>query len=372
MKVLVLCKRFSTGKDSLGERYGRLFHLPAGLVRQGWDVSVMSLSYRRWSGVVEVTPAPGFVWRDFPVGPAGLWAYRAAVASLKASPPDVVWSSSDSLHAVVGDRVARALRVPHVIDLYDDYEAFGLTRLPGLRRGLRSACVRAAGLTVVSHALMEINAKRMPSLAAQNYLPNGVAPISATTDRSRLRRRLGLPDAARLVGAVGALDPSRGIGDLFDAFELLAEGNPDVHLVLVGREQGPTRARRHPRIHRLGVVPHSEALDIIASLDVSVVCNRDGAFACACHPMKLVESAMVGTPVVAAAVGEVARLLHDHSESLYAPGDARSLAERIMGQLESPQPPDQALARHWDDLANDLSRILWGTIPGSPGGMARG
>lgn len=371
MRVLVLCKRFSTGKDSLADRYGRLFHLPEGLARHGWDVDVLSLSYRRWSGGVEAASAPRFAWRDFPVGPKGLLAYREAISGLEASPPDVVWSTSDALHAVIGARVASAFRVPHVVDLYDDYEAFGLTRIPGLRRGLRAACLSAAGVTVVSRTLMETLAQRMPGPIAQHHLPNGVMPLTVSGDKTALLSRLGLPHGARLVGTVGALDPERGIGDLFGSFEILARRFPDLHLVLVGREQGPSVSLRHPRIHRLGVLPHAEALAVIAALDVSVVCNRDGLFARACHPMKLVESAMVGTPVVAAAVGEVARLLQGRPDSLYRPGDLTGLAERIEAQLGSPKPLDPTLARQWDDLAEDLGRILVGVVRGARDGSSR-
>lgn len=358
MRVLVLCKRYSTGKDSAGERYGRLFHLPAGLARNGWDVEVLSLSYRLRSVAFEGLSTPGFAWQDVALNPAGLLAYRRSLQRQQGAPPDVVWSSSDALHAVLGDRIARALRRPHVIDLYDDYEAFGMTRLPGMRQALRSACRRAAGLTVVSRTLIETCAARMAPLPAQHHLPNGVIAAPLPFDRAALLRRLGLGPGVRLVGAVGALDASRGIDDLFEAFEILAASHPEVHLLLVGREYGPTLARRHPRIHRLGVVPHAEALAILAALDVSVVCNRDGAFARACHPMKLVESAMVGTPVVAAAVGEVARLLDQRPESLYPPGDAAVLAAHVAGQLVSPRPPDPALARSWDDLSRDLGRVL--------------
>src|SRR5690606_3151404 len=92
--------------------------------------------------------------------------------------------------------------------------------------------------------------------------------------------------------------------------------------------------------------------------DVSVVCNRDSRFSRACHPMKLVESAAVGVPVVAASVGEVARLLAPYPEMLYPPGDSEALVERIARQLETRHRPDASLASRWEEVSLRLHHVL--------------
>lgn len=362
MKVVMLCKRYSTGRDSLRDRYGRLFHLPAGLAQLGWDVQVFSLSYRSVSTPADVAMPSGLRWEDHSLGIRSLLDYRKAILRAGDGQPDVVWSSSDALNAVIGNWLARSLKVPHVIDLYDDYEAFGLTRLPGLRRMLRNACKSASALTVVSGTLMETMRKRLRTSPVQHLIPNGVGVRSLAFGKQDLLSRLGLPRNSRLVGVVGALDPGRGIDDVFDAFEIVSNRRSDVHLVLVGVERGPTLGRTHDRLHRLGPVPHDDALAIIASLEVSVVCNRDGLFARACHPMKLVESAGLGVPVVAAAVGEVARLLAGRPDALYSPGDSGDLAEKIMAQLDSPRPLDPGMARSWSEVSADLSAALKASV----------
>jgi len=229
VRLLFLCKRYSTGKDSLADRYGRLFHLPAGLARQGWDVTVQSLSYRLQSAPGSGQLSPGFRWQDFPVSLGGIHAYRRALRQYWGSPPGLVWSGSDALHVVIGNRVARKLGVPHVVDLYDDYESFGLTQLPGLRRAFRAACVRADGLTVVSTTLMETLTSLHGRGIRQWHIPNGVSIGALPFDRTGLLERLGLPRDARLIGMVGALDPSRGVADLFNAFAKLAPAIPELH-----------------------------------------------------------------------------------------------------------------------------------------------
>src|SRR5690606_28050444 len=163
-----------------------------------------------------------------------------------------------------------------------------------LRRAFRAACARAYGLTVVSATLMETLSSLHGDGIRQWHIPNGVSVGALPFDRAGLLARLGLPGDARLIGMVGALDRSRGVADLFDAFTRLAPIIPELHLVLAGRESGPTRDIRQPRIHRMGMLPHPEAIAVLAALDVSVVCNRDSRFSRACHPMKLIESAAVG------------------------------------------------------------------------------
>lgn len=273
---------------------------------------------------------------------------------------------ADAPHAIIGDRVARSLGVPHVIDLYDDYESFGLTKIPGMRPAFRNACRRASAITVVSEVLAGIVSERISFARRIHHLPNGVAPFQSCLGRAGLLEFLGLPPGSRLVGAVGALDDGRGIGDLFDAFDILSAEMPDLHLVLVGKERGRSLLRRGPRIHRLGVVSHSLAMSILAALDVSVVCNRDGAFARSCHPMKLVEAISVQTPVVAAAVGEVRRLLASRPDSLFEPGDPVSLARRIAGHLRQPKALDPALAKRWDEVSKKLSDLLFEILLDKP------
>lgn len=358
MKVLFLCKRHSTGKDSLEDRYGRLFQLPAGLAELGAEVQVLSLSYRLAPRESEVSLAPNFKWQDFSLTPRGLGAYFRVIRAMRSEPPDVVYSSSDALQIALGDRVARNLAVPHVADLYDDYEAFGLTRFPGLKSALRRACIRADQLTVVSQSLREIVSRRGALMTRIHHLPNGVETAVQRVSRTALLARLNIPPSARLVGAVGALDESRGITDLFDAFGRLENDHPDLHLVLVGKETGRTLSRRGQRIHRLGSLSHADALDVVGALDVAVVCNRDGAFARACHPMKLVEAISMSVPVVAAAVGEVRRLLESRPDSLYPPGDSAVLASRIASHLATPRPLDPSLARTWGEICVDLHEIL--------------
>lgn len=72
-------------------------------------------------------------------------------------------------------------------------------------------------------------------------IPNGVE-IAPFVKAERLDlTALGLPASARVIIAVGRLDPQKGLVHLLEAFPTLVARHDDVHLLLVG--DGPERAR---------------------------------------------------------------------------------------------------------------------------------
>jgi len=105
-------------------------------------------------------------------------------------------------------------------------------------------------------------------------------------------------------------------------------------------------------------LPHSQVPLLLRALDVGVVCNRDSSFGRACHPQKLVEMAACGLPLVAAAVGDAARLLGAQPKCLYTSGNAFELADRIATQLLRPQLPDSTIGADWSSLGRRLANLL--------------
>ncbi|HBD20821.1 MAG TPA: group 1 glycosyl transferase [Arenimonas sp.] len=357
MRVLMLCKRQYTGRDLLDDRYGRLHELPAGLAALGHEVLVVAASYRRRGAVDRFVDGVHWLGVDVLPWPGALFAaWRDAARSFR---PDVIVASSDALHLVAGERFARHLALPVVLDLYDDYESFSLTRLPGLRASLRDACMRADALVAVSRTLAALLVGRGGAVGRITVIGNGVpGHFVPSLSREQARAALGLPGQVPLVGTAGALSIGRGIGDLFSAFERLQSSRPEVRLVLAGPRDRDVGAAIPPATLDLGHLPHPEVGLVFRALDVGVVCNRDDAFARACHPMKLVEMAACGLPLVAADIGEVSSLLADRSDARYVAGDAEMLALRIAALLDSPAPVDSGLAEPWTSLAGRYAAVL--------------
>jgi len=362
MRVLVLCKRQYTGRDLLDDRYGRLFELPAELAARGHEVAGLACAYRPRGASFQ--PEAGVRWWSVDAWPSPL-AWRQQCDAIRSDiHPQVIWASSDAIHAIAAVGLGRRWGIPVVVDLYDDYESFGLTKLPGLRRMFRRACARADAMSVVSRALEETVRGRIPNAPPVEVISNGVPAGfgSNMPTREEARRRLGLPLELHLVGTAGALDASRGIADLLHAHALLRERRADVRLVVAGPRDGATAHALGEGVLDLGVLPHEHIPWLYSALDVGVCCNRDSVFGRACYPLKLVEMLACGLPVVAASVGDTAMLLQGYPCCLYPAGDISALTQRLEAQLSTPIIVPKRVALSWVVLAERLETLLHAAI----------
>ena len=151
MRILVLTKRQYMGKDLLDDRFGRFRELPLELARLGHQVHGLCLSYRarNEAHVIDCTASrDGQVeWqsvnlmRGFLPGLPGY--FRRARQLIGEFRPDIIWACSDAYHAILGARLAREFHCGLVIDLYDNFEAFSATKVPGVLSMFRSAVKHA-------------------------------------------------------------------------------------------------------------------------------------------------------------------------------------------------------------------------------------
>ncbi|HEY7841662.1 MAG TPA: glycosyltransferase family 4 protein [Gammaproteobacteria bacterium] len=360
MRILILSKRQYTGKDLLDDRFGRLYEIPENLAARGHEVRGLTLSYRR-RGEGRRDSSAGVHWDSVDIGAllTGLPRYLELLGgTLRDFRPDVVWASSDVFHALIAWKRCRAF-APVVIDLYDNYESFGGAMLPGVRRLFGRACREAAALTVVSGRLGEHVARRYAADNPKLVLGNAVRKdVFRPRPKHEARAALGLPVEARLVGTAGAITAQRGIDTLFEAFLRLAERDPALWLVHAGPADGTPARYPHPRIIDLGVLAHERVPELFSALDVAVVCNLDSSFGRFCFPQKFFEILACGTPVVAAAVGEVGDLLEAKADCRFPPGSAADLERCVRSQLDRPRPVTGLEVPDWSDRAAELERFL--------------
>lgn len=360
MRVLILSKRQYTGKDLLDDRFGRLFELPAALAKAGAEVRGVCVSYRRrQQGEFGFEGVGNLSWLSINALPGAArlpWQLASVVRKFR---PDVIWASSDVAMLCAGAWLSGGFSVPLVADLYDNYESFGLSRLPGAVKALRWACRRASRITVVSHALAGFVGSTYGATAPIDVLPNGVrTDIFYPGDRFQARHELGLPVDARLIGTAGALVKERGIEDLIKAHARLLEDDPGTCLVLAGpRDEVVSRLPPGSFID-LGILPHDRIGTLFRALDAGVVCNRDSEFGRYCFPLKLIEMRACGLPVVAAAVGDVAPYLAGRATSLYSPGDDLGLARNLRIQLDRLPDSLPMSPPGWPAVSGQLMAIL--------------
>ncbi|HET9299853.1 MAG TPA: glycosyltransferase, partial [Candidatus Polarisedimenticolaceae bacterium] len=154
---------------------------------------------------------------------------------------------------------------------------------------------------------------------------------------SYLRRSLGIPLAAPVVGSVTRFHRVKDLPVLVDAFHRLRTGPPP-HLVLVG--DGPERRTLERRIAALGLSRRvhlvgfqADAQPYVAVMDVVVVCSLREGFSTA-----LLEAMAMGRPVVATATGGMNGLVRDGRNGVLVPPHAPdALAEAVQGLIDAPQ-----------------------------------
>lgn len=154
-----------------------------------------------------------------------------------------------------------------------------------------------------------------------------------------LRRRLGLPEGARVLGFVGRIARDKGIVELAEAWAGLRRAHPELHWVIVGpgdaTDAVPERVRdalrADPRVHCPGhlddVVPAYLMMDVLA-----LPTYREG------FGNVLIEAAALEVPTVATAVtGCVDAVAHGVTGTLVPARDARALEQAIDAYLRDPR-----------------------------------
>lgn len=203
----------------------------------------------------------------------------------------------------LGGMAGRMARVPRVIariGLETDLPSRGVVYRVAFRRWLDGVVVNAA-------ALREPVLASLPGLPPERVvvIPNAVDAPPRSRPPGELRRSLGIPDGAAVVGAVARLAAQKQLDLLLRA---VARTNR-VHCVLAG--DGPERARLERlarevgvanRVHLLG---HREDVgDVLAALDLFVVTSRVEGMSSA-----MLEALAAGVPVVSTPVSGAAEAL---------------------------------------------------------------
>lgn len=367
MRILLITKRQYTSKDLIDDKFGRLREIPLQLAARGHEMYGYCLSYqRRAAGQFRDRSREAHVdWTTINAGifrPLGFVMYAVRVLlTAKKLQPDLLIASSDSIYGVLGSWISRRLDIPCVFDLYDNYESFAAIRIPGVKYLYRMALKNVALVTCVSEPLREyVRNNYRPDLPVLT-LVNGTNPeVFGTLDRDECRMQLNLPINGTLIGTTGAISHSRGIEDLFAAFEILRKKIPDLYLVLAGNKDRGLPLPSSANVIYMGSLPQQEIPWVLNSLDVSVVCNKDSAFGRYCFPQKLAEIISCGSPFVATNIGAAKYLLEGYPELVYDPGKSQQLAERIIAQLDNKftaEIPTMTWAGLAEKLDNAISRI---------------
>jgi len=177
-------------------------------------------------------------------------------------------------------------------------------------------------------------------------IENGIAPIHlpAAYDRTALRRTLGQPLAAPLIGSVARLTPQKNPYMFLDAAALVLRQRPDARFVWCGAGELADAAERYAIALGIGhacrfLGYREDAQQIIAALAIFwLTSNYEGL------PIAALEAMALGVPVVATDVIGTRDLLRGAAGLLIPPGDAGALAATTIELARLPEQREQ-LAR---------------------------
>ncbi len=174
-------------------------------------------------------------------------------------------------------------------------------------------------------------------------IPNGVDTdfFRPDVDGRPVRCRLGIPERARVLLFVGALDRAhhfKGAGYFLRAF---AQMDGDIWLVLVGDgdlrpslENLAEKLGVAPRVRFVGTVPHRDLPPFYAASDLVVL----PSFPPESFGIVLIEAMACGRPVLTHDIPGVRSVVSDGTDGLLArPGDMDDLLEKVGALLDDPQ-----------------------------------
>jgi len=360
MRVIFVTKRQYMQKDVIDDHYARLYELPNQLAQQGHQVFGWCLSYRkRKEGAFQHYQEgnSALSWRSYNIGILifpGLIRYIYSVISMTREVlPDIFLGSSDCPMVILTAFFSYLTGIPYFIDLYDNYECFGLARIPGILLLYRWAIKHSAGVCCVSEPLSDY--------IRQRYGHQNVLTLESTIkggdfypqEKLTARVVMGLPSSVKIIGVAGSLNRNRGINLLYDSFLRLAESLPDLHLVLAGTIDSASPIPLHPRIHYLGLLPHKDIVNFYSALDLAVVCMRDTEFGRYAFPQKTYEILACNTPILTAKLGALKETFKDYPQCLYEPDNQKDLQTKIEKLLQNPVSINIPIPT-WQDQAKNL------------------
>lgn len=365
MNIVFICKRYYTGKDVIRHRFGRLYELPSQLANLGHSVTVLCLDYRNrepQENFIEKFDGGSVQWFVVPLRRIYTLEVLAVYRKIKVSQTDMVLGSSDIPCLWFARKLAKTLKVPYAVDLYDNYESFGQACIPGFRYILKT-CVKNADLVMaVSNALKDKIESDCKPLGSVVVMSNGVHRSSFFAgEKSVARAELSLPAGKRLIGTAGGLSRMKGLDIVYDAWSQIEKQTKDVCLVLAGRIEFGFSVPGGARVIYLGELLEDQVGQLFRALDVGIIPAHDSEFGRYCFPQKLYEMVACELPVAASKVGAIAEVLKDSPEMLYKPGDSKELAEVVRLQLDK-QRRVNVKPMEWVELVVDVETALLGLL----------
>lgn len=279
----------------------------------------------------------------------------ATVAAVFLPRPDVVIGTSPQLFAAVAAWMSAKLkRRPFVFELRDLWPetimAVGAMKKSVLMRALEKFAVflyRQADLMVpVTQAFANVLRKEGIPDDRIVVITNGIEPGSYQPAETPddVRRRWGIPQDAFVSGYIGTLGMCHGVSTVLETAERVQDDS-SLHFVIMGNGADREEIKAYAAEKALSNVtiidgqPRQIALDVLNSLDVSLVILRNSPLFETVIPSKIFEAMELRKPMILAVRGESRGIVVDQAESGIGctPEDADELVVRVRQLQDDPE-----------------------------------
>ena len=276
----------------------------------------------------------------------------SVIAAIFLPRPDVVIGTSPQFFAAMAAWVtAKIKRRPFVFELRDLWPesiiAVGAMKKSWLMSQLErlvSFLYRQADLMVpVTGAFAKVLENEGVPPERIVVVTNGIEPGSYTpaTSPAATRERWGIPADAFVAGYIGTLGMAHGVSTVLEAAEQ-ARDDATLHFVIMGSGADKVEIRAKAELselHNLTIIdgqPRQDALDVLNSLNVSLVLLRNTPLFETVIPSKIFEAMELGKPILLGVRGESRRIVVEQTQSglELTPEDSAELLEKVR-QLQS-------------------------------------
>ena len=175
---------------------------------------------------------------------------------------------------------------------------------------------------------------------------NGLEPLPHITEAKRraLRWEFQVRDDQILLGSIARIDPKKDLGTMLRAIALVVQKHLHVRLLIVGGGFSHYQKELERLAQNLGIQKHveflgfrSDPLEILSLCRISLLSSVTEGL-----PNAILESMLLGKPVVATRVGGVPELIKDGVEGWLVPSrDPDQFADRILYLIENPDCAEQ-------------------------------
>ncbi len=156
--------------------------------------------------------------------------------------------------------------------------------------------------------------------------------------KEEMRRKLGIPQDAKVVLTVRRLVYKNGVDTLIDSANLAVKKNPKIVFLVVGK--GPDMSSVQMQVKQLGIEQNFRLTGFVPDADLPMYYNTADVFVLPSKsgeglPLVALEAMACGLPVIATNVGGISEIMIDGYGRLVPPNQPQAFAKAILEFAET-------------------------------------